>query len=131
MWFTFAVDMAMSVGVEPNLPRTARCSSCYRNNVQGGDSETFYRCSIAISVMNDLITNLQDGMSVRNHTEILALLPSICLYPNFNIEQSSAKFYELFKTKFNLATPFRIFRSEVNIKLNQCEYKTKTVDEQK
>ena len=128
---TFAADMAISVGVEPNLPRTARCWSRYRNNAQGEDSETYYRRSIAISVMNDLITNLQDGMSARNHTEIFALLPSICLSPNFNIEQSSAKFYKLFKTKFNLATPFRIFRSEVNIKLNQCEYKTKTVDEQK
>ena len=68
---TFAVDMAISVGVEPNLPRTARCWSRYRNNAQGEDSETYYRRSIAISVMNDLITNLQDGMSARNHTEYL------------------------------------------------------------
>ena len=29
VWFTFAVDMATSVGVEPNLPRTARCWSHY------------------------------------------------------------------------------------------------------
>ena len=25
LWFTFAVDMAKSVGVEPSLPRTATC----------------------------------------------------------------------------------------------------------
>ena len=38
---------------------------------------------------------------------------------------------ELFKTEFNLATPFTIFRSEVKRWLKHCEYKTKLVDEQK
>ena len=40
VWFTFAVDMAKSVGVEPSLPRTARCWSRYRNKRE--DSETCY-----------------------------------------------------------------------------------------
>ena len=31
VWFTFAVNMSKSVGVEPSLLRTAR----YRNNVPG------------------------------------------------------------------------------------------------
>ena len=91
MWFTFVVDMARPAGVEPSLSRAARCCSHYRNNVPGEDSETYYRRSIAIPVMNDLITNLQDRMSERNHTEIFALLPSICLFPDFDIKQSSAK----------------------------------------
>ena len=90
VWFTFAVEMAKTVVVEPSLPRAARCWSRYRNNVPGEDSETYYRRSIAIPVMNDLITNLQDRMSDRNHTEIFALLPSICLSPDFDIEQISA-----------------------------------------
>ena len=81
--------------------------------------------------MNDLITNFQDRMSDRNHTEIFALLPSICLSPDFDIEQSSAKLYELFKTEINLATPFTIFRSEVKRWLKHCEYRIKPVDEQK
>ena len=38
VWFTFAVDMSKSVGVEPNLLRTARCWGRYRNNVPGQDS---------------------------------------------------------------------------------------------
>ena len=38
---------------------------------------------------------------------------------------------ELFKTEFNLATPFTIFRSEVKRWLKHCEYETKLVDEQK
>ena len=70
-------------------------------------------------------------MSDRNHTEIFALLPSICLSPGFDIEQSSAKLYELFKTEFNVATPFTIFRSEIKRWLKHCEYRIKPVDEQK
>ena len=89
--------MTKSVGVEPSLPRTATCWSRYPNNVPGKDSETYYRRSIAIPVINDLITNFQDGISDRNHTEIFALLPSICLSSYFDIEQSSAK---LFLTHF-------------------------------
>ena len=84
MWFTFAVNMTKSVGVEPSLPRTARCWSRYRNNVPGEDSETCHRRSIVIPAMNDLITNFQDQMSGRNHTEIYALLPSI-VYPLISI----------------------------------------------
>ena len=125
VWFTFAVDMAKSVGVEPSVPRTARCWRRYPNNVPGEDSETYYRRSIAILVMNDLTTNFQGRMSDRSRTEIFALLP------DFDIEQSSAKLYRLFKTKFNLATPFSIFRSEVKRWLKHCEYKLKPVDGQK
>ena len=71
VWFTFAVDTAKSVGVEPSLPRTARCWSRYDNNVPGEDSETNYQHSIAIPVMNDLITNFEDRILDRNHIEYL------------------------------------------------------------
>ena len=103
VWFTFIVDMAKSIRAEPSLTRTGRCWSCHRNNVSGEDSEMYCQRSITIAVMNDLITNFEDRMSDRNHTEIFALLPSICLSSGFDIEQSSAKLYELFKTEFNLA----------------------------
>ena len=123
--------MAKSFGVEPSLLRTARCWSRYYNNVPGEDSETDYRRSIAIPVINDLITNFQGWMSDRNHTKIFALLTSICLSPDFDIEQNSAKLYELFKIEFNWATPFTIFRGEVKRWLKHCEYIIKPVDEQK
>ena len=58
-------------------------------------------------------------------------MPSISLSPYFNIEQGSPKFYELFKTEFNLATSFTIFRSEVKRWLKHCENRIKLVNEQK
>lgn len=42
-------------------------------------------------------------MSDRNQTETFVLFPLIFLSPDFHIEQSSAKLYELFKTEFNPA----------------------------
>ena len=131
VWFTFAVDMAKSVGVEPSLPMIGRCWSCYCNNVPGEDNETYYRRSIVIPVLNDLITNFKDRISDWNHTEIFALLPSIYLSPDFDIGQISAKLNELFKSEFNLATPFIIFRIEFKRWLKHCEYRIKPVDERK
>ena len=126
--FTFAVDMAKSVDVETSLPSTARCCRRYSNNIPGEDSETYYQDSIAIPVMNDLIINFQDQVSDRNHTEIFALLALICLSPDFYIAQGSAKFYELFKTEFNSATPFTTFRIEVKRWLKHCQCKINPVD---
>ena len=70
-------------------------------------------------------------MSVRNHTKIFTLLPSICLSPDFYIEESSTKLCELFKPEFNLATPFTIFQTEVKRWLKHSKYRIKPVDEQK
>ena len=126
--FTFAVDMAKSVDLETSLPSTARCCRRYSNNIPGEDSETYYQDSIAIPVMNDLIINFQDQVSDRNHTEIFALLALICLSPDFYIAQGSAKFYELFKTEFNSATPFITFRIEVKRWLKHCQCKINPVD---
>ena len=102
VWFTFAVYMAKSVGVEPSFPRRARCWIRYCNNVQGEHSKTYYRRFIVIPVINDL-SNFQDWMSDRNQTETFVLFQLIFLSPDFDIEQNSAKLCELFKTEFNPA----------------------------
>ena len=57
-------------------------------------------------------------------------MPSICLSPDFGIEQSPAKLCKSSKTEFNLATPFIIFRREVKRWLKLCEYRIKPFEEQ-
>ena len=114
VWFTFAVDMAKSVGVEPSLPRTARCWSRYRNNVPGEDSETSFYCISSTERSN--YKSPRSSVRQKSHRNICFIAINLFIYfvyPNFDIEQSSTKFHELFKTEFNLATPFTIFRSEV------------------
>ena len=85
--------MLNTVGAEPRLSMTAKCWSHFRNNISGENCETYYRRSISIPVLNDLIANLQDQNFDRNHTEALGLIPSIFVSPDFDNEQSSAKLY--------------------------------------
>ena len=68
-WFKFAVDIGASVGIKPDKPRTAKCWSNFKNNVSSTDNDSYYRRSIAITVMVNLINNLEDGMADRRHTE--------------------------------------------------------------
>ena len=85
VWFKFAVDMAASVGTHPDKPRTAKCWSNFKNNVPSTDNESYYRQSIDILVMVNLINNLEDRMADRSHTELFSLLPSVCLSKQFDI----------------------------------------------
>ena len=47
-WFKFATDMAASVGVDPEHPRTAKCWSRFRDYVPSTDCESYYRRSTEI-----------------------------------------------------------------------------------
>ena len=115
VWFTFTVDMAKSVGVEPNIPRTARCwSRRYHNNVPGEDTETYYGRSIVIPVMNDLITNFQVRMSDRNSTKIFDLSPSICLSPISILNKTQQNFSNY--SKLNLIQRLYSQSSEVKLR---------------
>ena len=73
--------MAASVGGCPSVPRIAKCWSRFRNNVSSKDNQSHYQRAIGISVMNAVITNLDDRMTNRNHTELFGLLPKVCLTP--------------------------------------------------
>ena len=81
--------MAASVGVDPEKPRNAKCWSRFRDNIPSTDCESNYRRSIAISVMDNLINNLEDRMADRKHIEICSLLPSVCLSEHFNLDIST------------------------------------------
>lgn len=39
--FKFGIDMATAVGVDPEKSRTAKCWSCFRDNVPGTDCESY------------------------------------------------------------------------------------------
>ena len=64
-WFKFATDMAASVGVDLEKPRTAKCWSRFRDNIPITDCKSYYRRSIAIHVLDNLINNLEDRMADR------------------------------------------------------------------
>ena len=53
---------------------------------------------MGIRVMNALITNLDDLMADRNHSELHSLLPIICLSPQFNFEKLVACLLQSYAT---------------------------------
>ena len=121
LWFQFAVDMAKSVGVSPSVPRIAKCWSQFRNNAPSADHESYYRRAIAIPLMNALITNLGDCMEERNHTEPFSLLPTVCLSPQFNFENSVSSLLRSFATGLPSGKTPIIFRSEMKRWISYCQ----------
>ena len=111
-WFKFATDMASSVGVDPEKPRTAKCWSHFKDNVLSTDYESYYRQSIVIPVMDSLINNLEDRIADRKHTEIFSLLPSVCLSEHFNLDTSAEELIKHFGDDLQYKMP-TIFRSEL------------------
>ena len=88
--------MAASVGVESEKPRAAKYWSRFRDNVPSTDCESYYRWSVAVHVMANLINNLEDRMIDRNHTEIFGLLPSLCLSDHLNLDASAEELIKHF-----------------------------------
>ena len=119
-WYKFAVDMGASVGVQPNKPRTTKCWSKFRNNVPSTDFESYYRRSIAIPVMDNLISDFVNRMADRSHTELFSLLPSVCLSKQFDFDNTVDDLIKNFgdDLKCNIPT---IFRSELGRWIKQWE----------
>ena len=96
MWYGFAVEMANSIDVEPSTPRIAKCWSKYRNNVDHGSTESYYKRSIAVPFFDDIISQIRDRTKDRSHVEIFRLLPSVVFAKDYSIEESC----EILLTKF-------------------------------
>lgn len=90
VWYELAVEMARAVGVDPSTPRLAKAWSRFRDNVPSENPESYYRRSVAVPVMDNLVNDLRDRMQDRNHVEIFALLPSVMMAPNFNLQKSAS-----------------------------------------
>ena len=88
--------MANSIDVEPSTPRIAKCWSKYRNNVDHDSTESYYKRSIAVPFLDDIISQIRDRTKDRSHVEIYRLLPSVMFAKDYSIEESR----EMLLTKF-------------------------------
>ena len=96
IWYGFAVEMANSIDVEPSTPRIAKCWSNYRDNVDHDSTESYYKRSMAVSFLDDIISQIRDQTKDRSHVEIFRLLPSVMFAKDCSIEESC----EILLTKF-------------------------------
>ena len=58
-WYGQAVKMAQSVDVQPNKPRTTRCWSRFRDNVESVDIEEYFRHSVAFPFLDSITSQLR------------------------------------------------------------------------
>ena len=91
-----ACEMVKSVGVMSSESRLAKCWSPYRNNVPSEDCESYYRRAIGVPVMNALFVNLHHRMADRKHTDLLTLLPSVCLSSKFDLNATATSLQNAF-----------------------------------
>ena len=89
-WYTLAVEMGEAVGVKPSTPRLAKAWSRFRNSLPHENPEIYYRRSIAIPVMDNLINDLRDRMKERSHVDTFALLPSVMFRDSFDLKDSAS-----------------------------------------
>ena len=111
-WYEMVCEMAKSIGVIPSETRLAKCWSRYRNNVPSEDCESYYRRAIGVPVMDALIVNLHDRMADGNHTELLTLLPSVCLSSKFDLNATAASLQNAFGDDLS-TNAASVFRSEM------------------
>ena len=113
LWFQFSFDMAVSVGVSPSIPQIAKCWSQFRNNMSSEDNESYYRQATGVPVINVLITNLDDRIADKNHTELFSLLSTVYLPPQVNFENSVICLLQSFVTGLLSGKTPIIFQSEM------------------
>ena len=97
-WYEQAVKMTQSVGVQPNKPRTTRCWSRFRDNVESNDIEEYFRHSVAVPFLDSITSKLMSRLADRNQVELFNLLPSVMLSKEFDV----LKAVQILKSKFSL-----------------------------
>ena len=101
--------MVAGVVADPEKPRTGNGWSRFKDNDPSTDCESYKRRSIAVSVMDNLINNLEDKVTDRKHTVIFSLLPSVCLSEHFHLDTSTDELINHFGDKLpcKISTTYR------------------------
>ena len=77
-WFNFAVKLGEEVITIPSVPRLTKSWSRFRPNAENDGLLSYYKRSLAIPFLDDIISQLEYRLKDRNHIEIfcnfLALL---------------------------------------------------------
>ena len=68
-WYDFAVRICKDVGIEPGLPRLAKCWSRYRPDIANDGLISYYKRTVAIHVLDDINFQLSERLKDRNHLE--------------------------------------------------------------
>ena len=109
-WYDFAVRICKDVGIEPGLPRLAKCWSRYRPNVENDGTISYYKRTVAIPFLDNINFQLSERLKDRNHVETFTLLPSKIFSESYNIEETAKSLQAKYQSE--MANDGCHFRSE-------------------
>ena len=110
-WYDFAVRICKNVGIEPGLPRLAKCWSKYRPSVENDGIISHYKRTVAIPFLDDINFQLSQRLNDQNHVETFTLLPSKMFSESYSIEET-AKYLQA-KYQSEMTNDGCHFRSEL------------------
>ena len=90
-WSKFTVQMSNSVSVEQKMVRVAHCWSRFCSNVESENAEGYYKRSISIPFMDEVVNDLESRLEDRNHVDIFGILPSVMFKKSFNFNDTIDK----------------------------------------
>ena len=79
IWYGSAVEMANSIDVEPSTPPTAKCWRKYRYNVDHDSTEPYYKRSITVPFLDDIIFQIRDRRKIIVTLKFLECFLKSCL----------------------------------------------------
>ena len=77
-----------SIDAEPSPTCIAKCWSKYKNHVYHDSTESYYKRSVAVIFLGDIISQVRDRKKGRSHIQIFKLLLSVMFAKGYNIEKS-------------------------------------------
>ena len=98
-WYNLAMTIAQSVDVKPSVPWLAKGCSRFRSNVQNDRPKSYYKWAVVVPFLNEINSQLQDGLQDRNHIDIYALLSSVMPSNNYNIDETAELFFQGYKNE--------------------------------
>ena len=77
-----------SIDAEPSTPCIAKCWSKYKNHVYHDSTESYYKRSVAVILLGDIISQVRDRKKGCSRIQIFRLLLSVMFAKGYNIEKS-------------------------------------------
>ena len=93
-WYYFAMTMSQSVDVQPTVTWIAKSWSRFNSNIEHDGPKSYYKRAVIVTFLDDINSQLQYRKII-----IFALLPSVILTNNYNINEAIELSFQGYKNE--------------------------------
>ena len=93
-WYYFAMTMSQSVDVQPTVTWIAKSWSRFNSNIEHDGPKSYYKRAVIVPFLDDINSQLQYRKII-----IFALLPSVILTNNYNINEAIELSFQGYKNE--------------------------------